>query len=327
MKVSVIVPVYNTSKYLSKCLDSLVNQTLEDIEIIVINDNSPDDSKEIINEYKNKYKNKIVVITNSKNMGIGYNRNLGIKKAKGKYVAFVDSDDWVELSMYEKMCNMAETQTLDMVVCDQYDYHEKNNKIIPELIPSFNASTIRQLPNLLLDINYGPCNKLYLRKKIIENKIEFSEKLKYEDMKFVVPMIAISKIGKVNEPLYYYRIRGKSETTSMDERVFDILKIIDDVNAYLSTLNFYDDIKEYTEYLNIRTIFRYTLQQKYQNDKGVRVAFINEAFSFLDSKFPNWKNNTLFKKRNIVKRTIEKSKILTNIYCSMFYKLNKNIDN
>ena len=102
MKVSVIVPVYNTEKYLRRCLDSLVNQTLDDIEIIIIDDKSPDNSALIIDEYKKKYDNKIKVIHNKINKGIGYNRNIGIKKSSGKYIMFIDSDDYLDRSACEK---------------------------------------------------------------------------------------------------------------------------------------------------------------------------------------------------------------------------------
>ena len=109
IKVSVVVPVYNTSKYLRRCLDSLVNQTLKDIEIIIINDKSTDNSKDIIKEYESKY-NNIKVIHNKTNKGIGYNRNLGIEIASGKYIAFVDSDDYIDLNLYKKMHEYSEEE-------------------------------------------------------------------------------------------------------------------------------------------------------------------------------------------------------------------------
>ena len=128
VKVSVIVPVYNTEKYLRRCLDSLVNQTLDEIEIIVINDCSTDNSKEIIKEYKNKYKN-IVLIDNKVNKGIGYNRNMGIKKAKGKYISFVDSDDWVNETMYDKMYKKATDDNLDLVLCNYIKVLEDGDEL------------------------------------------------------------------------------------------------------------------------------------------------------------------------------------------------------
>ena len=105
-KVSVIIPVYNTEQYLNKCLDSLVNQTLKDIEIILINDGSTDNSQNIIDEYSAKYPDKIKSFI-KENGGQATARNLGITKATGEYIGFVDSDDWIELNMYEELYNKA----------------------------------------------------------------------------------------------------------------------------------------------------------------------------------------------------------------------------
>ena len=107
VKVSVVVPVYNVEKYLSKCLTSLVNQTLQDIEIIVINDGSTDGCLDIINDYKKRYPKKLKVI-NNKNHGIGFSRNCGIKKARGKYITFIDSDDYISESALEEAFNYIE---------------------------------------------------------------------------------------------------------------------------------------------------------------------------------------------------------------------------
>ena len=108
IKVSVIVPVYNVEEYLEKCLESLVNQTLKDIEIIVVNDGSPDNSQKIIDRYKEKYHN--IISIEDINHGQGYARNKGISLAKGKYIMFLDSDDTVELTILEKMYNIIEKQ-------------------------------------------------------------------------------------------------------------------------------------------------------------------------------------------------------------------------
>ena len=134
-KVSVIVPVYNVEEYLERCLDSLVNQTLKDIEIIIVNDGSTDGSKEIIQKYLNKYKN--IVYLEKENGGLSSARNYGIPYAKGEYIGFVDSDDYVELTMYEKMYNKAIEEKSDMVECDfiwEYPnkkrYYRKNKNYI-----------------------------------------------------------------------------------------------------------------------------------------------------------------------------------------------------
>ena len=115
IKVSVIVPVYNKEKELEKCLDSLVQQTLEEIEIIVVDDASTDGSRKIIEQYKKKYPTKIKAYFNEMNQQIGKTRNRGLKEATGKYVGFVDGDDFVKPEMYQAYFEFAEQNNLDIV--------------------------------------------------------------------------------------------------------------------------------------------------------------------------------------------------------------------
>ena len=114
VKVSVIVPVYKTEAYLEKCLDSLVNQTLSDIEIIVVNDGSPDNSQDIIDRYVEKYPQKVKGVI-KENGGLSDARNYGLDFVSGEFVTFVDSDDYVELDSYEKTYNYAKENDLDVV--------------------------------------------------------------------------------------------------------------------------------------------------------------------------------------------------------------------
>lgn len=320
MKVSIIVPVYNTEKYLRRCLDSLVNQTLKDIEIIIIDDKSPDNSILIIKEYENKYDN-IKVIHNKTNKGIGYNRNLGIKKASGKYIMFIDSDDYVDITLCEKLYNKAINEKLDLVLCNYHKMLEKEDGMLEEIkadfiISDFKNTSFSKSPNLLLEVNLAPWNKLY--KKELLNDNLFPENLKYEDAIVVVKsLIKANKIGIVNEKLNYYLVRNKSETTVMDKRVFDILKITKMIVDEFKKTSYYEDIKIYVEAWCIRNLFRYTIQQKNQKDKKLAYKFINEVFLLLNLEFPNWKNNNIWKKRNLLKRIIESNRILTKIYISL----------
>ena len=149
--------------------------------------------------------------------------------------------------------------------------------------------------------------------------IRFPENLKYEDAIVVVKAMARSKkIGMIDEKLNYYLVRSKSETTSMDKRVFDILIITKQIIEELKSHDYYNDIKKYVEAMTIRNLFRYTIQQKYQKDKKIKNKFIDDVFTFLNKEFPNWRKNKIWKKRNVFKRTIEQSKILTKIYCKLF---------
>ncbi len=125
-KVSIIIPIYNAEKYIKRCIDTIINQTYKNIEIIIINDGSTDNSINLINKYKNK-DNRIIVI-NQKNAGVSVARNNGIKKSDGKYVMFVDIDDWIELTMVEEMVKIIKEQEVDIVRCNFFRNYEDNTQ-------------------------------------------------------------------------------------------------------------------------------------------------------------------------------------------------------
>lgn len=320
-KVSVIVPVFNTEKYLHRCLDSLVNQTLKDIEIIVVNDCSTDNSRKILDEYQSKYKKMIKVLNNETNKGIGYSRNLGILHSNGEFLSFIDSDDWVNIEMYERMYEKARKDTLDLVICN-YDKMLENgdgtiSKVLNDcVVPEYSNTSLCETPEILLTVNMAPWNKLY--KKSLFRNIQFPTDLKYEDMIVVIKTLAnAKKIGFMHESFNYYLVRSKSETTVMDQRVFDIFKITDLTLDFLKKQKYYSEISEYVEAFVIRNIFRYTLQQKNQKSRNLKIRFLDDAFNYLENNFPNWRNNKIWKKRNAFKRLIESNKTLTKIYCDL----------
>ena len=313
VKVSIIVPVYNSEKYLNKCLDSLVSQTLKNIEIIIINDGSTDNSLKIIKDYESKFSN--IICINNENHGIGFSRNCGIEKAKGKYIIFVDSDDYISTSMAEKLYKFSEKNKLDITVCDYYRINEITHEKDIFEIEDFGITDLESNKALIYKINHSPWNKLYKRELFLKNNILFPTDLKYEDVAIFIPLLKYaSKIGKFNEPLNYYIIHNNSETTVMDKRVFDIFKILDIVNNYYKDSKY----KKYLEYLTVQKITTYTIQQRYQKNGKLRNKFINEAFKYLNIKYPKWRNSKYFDDRNIFKSSIEKSKFLTKIYCVLY---------
>ena len=312
MKVSVIVPVYNTEKYLKNCIDSLLKQNFEDYEIIVINDLSPGNAEEIIKSYNDK---KIVYIKNKTNKGIGYNRNLGIKKAKGEYVCFIDSDDYVKEDFISKMYNYSKENNLDLCVCDYVNVDEEGNKLKELNLSDFCITNYEENNKILCEINLAPWNKLYKKDMLVKNKIEFSETLKYEDLSFVALSIKNSKkIGKINEQLNYYTIHNNSETTTRDKRVFDIFKQLDIVrNEYKSG--------KYLDELTVSVLLNYTIQQRYQIDKDTQSKFIDDAFKYLNDNNIDYKHSEYIKNRSFLKRLIEKNKFITKIYCKIYSML------
>lgn len=313
--ISIIVPIYNAEKYIEKCLDSLVNQTKKELEFILVNDGSTDNTENLIK----KYKDKRIKYFKNKNQGIGKTRNFGIEKATGKYLMFLDSDDYLDIDACKQLYEKANNEKLDLVVFDFYRVENKKNTAV--IIDDFENSSLKVNPNLLLEINLGPCNKLFKRDLVIKNNTRFLEDLKYEDTTFVVETINnAKKIGKLNSILHYYVIHGNSETTIRDKRIFDILKIVDIIRKYFKNKPY---MKDAVDKLTVRILTNYTIQQRNQEDKNVGKKFIDEAFAYLEKEVPDYKDNKYYEGRSFLKRTIEKSKFLSKSYCSI-YRLKKN---
>lgn len=313
-KISVIVPVYNSEKKLDKCLLSIVNQTYKNIEIIVINDGSKDNSLKIINKYKKLYPDKIKVYS-WENHGIGMSRNKGICLATGDYIGFVDSDDYIELNMYEELINLVKINKADVGICNLRKYNDLDS------IKDFGYSYSKNIFSLPKDheminiIEFGPCNKLF--KKELFKDLSFPIKLKYEDFKLVAILFdRAKKIGKINETLCYFTKREKSETTTMDEKVFDLFISFDELLKYFKNKKY---VKESLDSLIILKLTDYCLLQKYQKNLKLGYKFIDEAFDYIKNNTINYKSNKCFKKMNFLKRLISKSKNFTKIYCSVYH--------
>ena len=259
IRISVIVPAYNASRYIEKCLDSLVSQTLRDIEIIVVNDCSKDNTLDIIKEYQKEYPN-IILINHETNKGIGRTRNDAIEIARGEYLGFVDSDDYVSPEMFERYYEYAKENNLDMVYAGYYEDHDGELKKID--VSDFEISVLEINPEILVKLEYGPWNKIYRTEIIKKHNIRFPETLKYEDMPFAAISLDYCRIGKLEGYYYYYVVHSNSESTTIDKRCFDILQILDIVNKHYG-----NRYHEQIEYLNALHVTRYLLRQKYQKDK------------------------------------------------------------
>mgnify|MGYP004610982369 FL=1 len=308
-KISLIVPIYNTDKYLNKCLDSLISQSLKDIEIILINDGSTDDSEKIINNYDDK---RIKYISRE-NKGVGKTRNEGIDLAKGEYLTFVDSDDYLDINFCKKMYEKAVKDNCDLVICD---FFEDRGNLWGVKFKDFSDTNLKKNPELLNNINLGPCNKIYKNNLFKNKNNRFEENLKYEDAPFVVKMlISAKKIGKVNDYLTYYVVHDNSETTIRDKRIFDILKITDIIVTNLEKI---DHPKKSIINLAVMILTDYTIQQRYVKSITDRHAFIDMAFDYLNKLDKSWRKCEYLKNFSKLKKSIKCNKTLTKIYCDFY---------
>lgn len=215
IKVSVIVPIYNTEKFLRKCIESIVNQTLQEIEIILINDGSTDNSHYICLEYAEKYPEKIRYI-NNKNIGCSATRNLGIELAQGKYIAFVDSDDYIEREMYKEMYEKAILDDAKVVVCGitsiYLNFGEKKEISIPiKSINKYDRLSYRKKIS-------NPVNKIF--EKELGKKIKFPEKThSFEDLVFCFKVLSqTEKVSYIYKSFYNYIFHGLNSVYNLEKR-------------------------------------------------------------------------------------------------------------
>lgn len=219
-KISIIIPIYNQTKYIRQCLDSCINQTLQDIEIICVDDKSTDDSLEIINEYAQK-DSRIKIIALSKNQGPGAARNAGLKIAKGDYLMFLDPDDWYDLTACETAYNQISTNNNDIVTFSHYTYKEEDESVViktsnlilpPELVNKPNIKLCDDVSGRYLK-SCSVWTSCYKRDLIYKNKITFPNLYHAEDVPFYIKaIVSADNVSVINKPLYYYRFRLDSLT-------------------------------------------------------------------------------------------------------------------
>lgn len=242
-KVSVIVPVHNSEEYLHECLDSLVNQTLKEIEIILVNDCSGDSSLDILEEYRKKYSEKILLINLEKNLGPGGARNRGIEEASGEYIGFVDSDNHVEPDMFDGMYKIAKSGDYDLVDCAYRNKHIfKDSLDIGEDV--WGELNVEKRKRLIVDPGYI-WSKIIKRSIFIDNDLRFRENAKYEDIDFIrILCLYLNKVYGSNMIYYFYEQNEKSITNSNDTKV----QIESRITAIYSLIERFKELSMYETY-------------------------------------------------------------------------------
>ena len=304
-KVSVIVPIYNVEKYLEKCINSLLSQTLEDIQIILVNDGSKDNSGNIAKEYE-KNNNDRVIYVEKENGGLSDARNYGLKYATGDFIAFLDSDDYIEKNAYEEMYNKAIEENADYVECD-FIWEFPNKIRVDKQYPYKNKK------EMLSFVRVVAWNKLIKRQLIIDNNLEFPKGLRYEDIEFTYKLIPfINKFAYVDKPFIHYVQREGSIANVQNERTAEIFTVLDNVIEFYKKNNIYEEYRNELEYNYARYLLCSSLKRMCKiKDKTIREKLLTESWERLNSNFPNWKENVILKTVNIGKnkymRTVNKS--------------------
>lgn len=296
-KISIIIPIYNVEDYLKQCLDSVVNQTLQDIEIICINSASEDNSYQILQEYIKKDK-RITVINLTENLGQGIARNQAIKEANGEYIIFLDADDWLELNACEIAYNEILKKKCDFVKFAYSKYDENTQNILEQysavdvLIKNSNNSDIRNTNIDFLRACYS-WSQIYNREFLIKNDIKFANLRLCEDVPFIIKTwITAESFSTIRIPLYYYRINRLKNTTNNTDFWKDIF-----TSRLLSF-----DIIQHSKYPDlifstyfpycIRTIVNYYMRMSKIN-KQVSRAYYKEMKKFFADIYNLTKQNKM----------------------------------
>lgn len=304
--LSVIIPVYNTEKYLERCLETVTNQSYSDLEIIIINDASTDNSDDVIKKFITNHTN-IKYYNLPKNIGVGNARNLGISYASGTYIGFVDSDDWIDSDFYHKLINSVLEQNSDIGISGiktEYDNFQSSEIRYQYSYPNVidNIFALHSLTNEYAhDIKISPIvnNKIYKKAIITENNLKFDESRRSEDNSFsFLSLVYSKKISIVSNTYYHYYQRYGSATHDFNKSyVDDYFYVLSSIREKLEEQNLYTKYKnEYISFINrcingiFVTLFNNEQQQEIQKkyiayiiEKCFTMISIQDLINYIDT--------------------------------------------
>ena len=310
-KLSVIIAVYNTEKYVGKCLDSLFNQTYSNIELVVINDCSTDDSLKILKKYAKKYAN-MILIDNKENRGLSYSRNVGLENANGEYIGYIDSDDYVDSDYYEKLMKAIIKEKSDVAIADMKIVYEDGS--FPDHVTKGCDGDLTKLNVVKNGLAASACNKVF--KKDIISKYPFSEGKLNEDLAVILPaIISANKISYVEKTYYYYVQRGGSiQNSRFSDRRFDIFYGVELTLKRIKGCKDYNKISQAIIYEQLIVLLIYVIPKE---KNIIRRYQILKKFNQLASKY-NIRQNIYFW------QFLEQQGRKHAIYYKVIFKLNCN---
>lgn len=249
VKISIIICVYNGEKYIKQAVDSILAQSLKDIELVVVNDGSSDSTLDILNNYQDKR----IKIINQENKGLGASRNIGIKHAAGEYLGFLDADDWLVENMCEICYNEAKGNNTDITMFQIINYNEKTKETfesdwfnLKNLDESFNNKVFspQDTKDVLFDFSVSACQKIYKTSYLKEINAKFPEKIYFEDMPFFYHVYLNAKrVSIIRKHLYIRRKHDSSITEKIDEKYLDTVPAGQELFKRFIEGGFYEDYK------------------------------------------------------------------------------------
>lgn len=304
IKVSAIVPVYNVESYLDKCLQSLVRQSLQEIEIIAVNDGSTDASQSILEQYQNQFPDKIKLFQ-KENGGLSDARNFALDIAQGAFIAFVDSDDYVDEKMMEEMYDMAMEHQAEMVICNlqKVDETGKVIELLTQLPNLPERIVLKEHFSVFADLSYFACNKLFHR-SLFEG-MRFPKGMHFEDIALIPQLLLKCKtIAKTGSFHYQYLQRTDSITKTHTERGLDILKAIEMVEEAFLRSSYANYKKELKGFQILEGVYTYLAYIAYVKEVEVFDKMYDEFLKFI-------KNNRISVRELLAYKRFDKNYILS----------------
>lgn len=283
MLFSVIIPVYNVEKYIKKCLDSVLNQTFKDFEVIAVNDGSTDGCSIILERYNGSIK-----LINQENRGLGGARNAGLTIARGDYIFFLDSDDYLQECALQKVADMIRKNDSDVVVFPFLKVDENGN-----VLSSDATVSIEDARDLFL-VSPAACNKVFRREIWSTSSVLFPERLYYEDAATIYKLYPyVKKVGYLKQPIYCYLQReGSIIHTQNISRNNDIIKALKGVKDYYIENALQDIYSKEIEYVYIKCLYdalvRLSIASPFTNKTQKKIS------KFLEIEYPNYSSNLYY---------------------------------
>ena len=296
--ITVVIPVYNVSRWLGECLESIQRQTWKNLEILAVNDGSTDESRDIALGYAAQ--DPRITVLDKANGGLSDARNFGIAHAHGSFICFIDGDDTIAPEFCETLYEAIRDS--DIAACDmEYVYEDGRREFSSG--GSFEKTSVEQMPSLIR-INNSACNKLY--RTALFDQIQVPKGKLYEDLATVPIQIFRSRfVNKVNEPMYFYRQRSGSIQHHVDERVFDIYDAVDRIDSYVKSHGGSKGVQDevHRMYL-IYGLDIVTLKIKDMDEKEKRPDFLKKNMERLRQSCPDYKADPFYKEAPFKKKLI-----------------------
>lgn len=288
-ELSVIIAIYNVATYLEACLESMLHQDIEGLEVLLVNDGSTDNSQEIINQYVERYPH-IFVGLQKENGGQSSARNYGLQHCTKSYVTFLDGDDYIEAGGYARILEQMQNEHTEIGLFEfVWEYPDGSRESRPALPRELSEFT----PETYILSHPAVCNKIYKTSIWLENHLRFPEGIWYEDLAVAPVLVKYStSFGYYRDEIYVYRQRPHSTTSQQkyDNRFLDIIEACDIIYESLKDMHYQDEL----EYL---MIFQLCYFSSFRFMKFKKYTELGTCIQSLEARYPNWKQNSYYQKK------------------------------